>query len=142
MTIHAPPLPVRRFVCVDCAAVLLASGGERVAPAEITWGTACEAHPRPAAPGATHVIEGGTPPERETQPGEDEDELPASDPIAEGLGVLAHELVSVRPLGPLTDITTRLVVAWSTEERGVGAEILVPQAVRIARMILRHTRGR
>lgn len=121
----------------------MSTGGHRV-PGEIAWGTACECHPTGLAPGATHLIEGGAPPQAETLPGgiAAEDDEAADAAVAVEASGFPPFVARPAGLGPVTEIATRLLVAWSSENEGASADVLVVPAVRIARLLLRHTRGK
>ena len=146
------------FVCTTCARRLLDKGYPKES-GSIDFGTLCEAHPsgQPSIY-ATSIVKA---PESEvTTPTDlgrvalEDDELstPEEDPVA-GPSLLGRRIdlppdpmqwAGVRfgqaPEPGVTEIATRLVVAWSTAER-IADKFMVDEAIKVAREIVRKTRG-
>lgn len=114
----------RHQVCGDCARRMVEEGGVRMLGGVISLGASCEAHPSEFRPQATSVVR--VPPEWRP---------PAPPPprVVEVPGAI----------GPLTEISLRLLCAWTNHEDGMGCgTIEVEQAVNVATMLLERTKGR
>lgn len=136
--------PGRRLVCLSCADALIATGGALVKdePVTIDLGTECQTHPGGMAPAATHPVDGGTPPALETRPALETPPPPPPPYAAAADSVFPPMLLEPQGLGPVTEIAARLLVAWTKDDRGAGADTVVDAAVITARALLRATGGR
>lgn len=121
-------IPGLVYCCGDCAYEIREAGGRRADEvAKLPYGILCQVHPShlPAQPvtNAMVVKEGW-----KRAPREDvhvHAPFPSSLPLT---------------MGPLTEITTRLVVAWSTSDR-MTDPVQIGAAVEAARQILGLTNG-
>lgn len=117
------------FVCGDCAARLLERGAVVAPVTQIDFGHQCDVHPDAFSPQATNALEldGPLDPVPSTMP-------PPFSPAA--------SLLPTVPPGTLTQIATRLLVAWSAESKGAAADdLMVVRAVDIAKRLLVETEG-
>lgn len=121
----------RFFVCGDCRAELVARGATLSSAPEIDLGQPCQVHRGSFAPQATSAIE-----------------APAAIADQVAIEALSPPRFAAEALpaavGPLTEISARLIAAWSTHEHGarVCDPVTVRLAVDTARLLLAETGGR
>ncbi len=119
----------RVLACGDCARTLLDRGGKLSEATTIDLGHLCEVHPNEFALQATNAIEveGGLDPVPSTMP-------PPFSP--------APSLAPDVERGLLTELSARLLVAWSSESKGAGVDdLMIGRAVDVARRLLAETEG-
>ena len=128
-------------VCTSCAKRLIDKGYAKE-KGTITLGDVCEAHDGKHRPQATSLV---IAPETEvTTPPDlgpvalDADELAET---GEAPAVVVREPGRiVEAIGPVTEIAARLLVAWSTSEK-LADDLMIAEAARVARALLRETKG-
>jgi hypothetical protein len=153
---------VNLFCCVTCAARLRDDKGYEPQKGSIELGTECEVHPidKPRCQATAIVL---APESERTTP---EDDLPAIDreeldeilppgattlprriDVGHGapmpMGPLLHPVpfgANASTMGPVTEIATRLIVAWSTADK-IADKYMVDEAIATARDIVRKTGG-
>lgn len=125
-------IPGMVLTCGDCAGELIAKGATMAPVDELPYGKVCQIHPAGKSDmPATNAL---LPPEGWTGV--------VSVPDEKGSGVeLGDPFPIPASMGPLTEITTRLVVAWSSADRTAADRNTVDAAVILAERILRATNG-
>lgn len=123
----APASPVV-FACGDCAGEVLRGGGAYAGVTEIPYGKTCQVHP----PGKLDMVATNA-------------VIPCEGWARPQASMPAQPNVPTGPLpttmGPLTEITTRLVVAWSSADRTAVDVGAIQSAAIVAEMILQTTNG-
>jgi hypothetical protein len=126
---NASHVPSIVFACGDCAGEIIRAGGKWAPVDEIPFGKVCQVHP----PGRSDMVATNA---MVTPEGWARPEVVKSDPCAD---------TSSSPLpttmGPLTEIATRLIVAWSAADRTATDKGTVNAAVLVAERILKSTNG-
>jgi hypothetical protein len=152
---------VNLFCCVTCAARLRDEKGFEPQKGSIELGTECEVHPvdKPRCQATAIVL---APEYERTTPADDltalnreelDEILPPGATLGRRIDVghgaempVAPHLHPVRfganesTMGPVTEIATRLIVAWSTADR-IADKFMVDEAIATARDIVRKTGG-
>lgn len=115
----------RAHLCGDCSVEAVLAGGEDLDGQTIAYGTGCENHPELLA--ATHVV---MVPDDFTRT-RTEAPVPAQAPLETPIAV-----------GPLTDLASRLLSAWSRGDMTKADPNAITYAVKAARLLLNETGGR